>query len=163
MELEKLSADQLQRILDQLAPLFAYVQKLRKRMDERDFPHDDPLRQLVTRLADTTHTFQITLHYMVCDKHSGRTLPRRSKGPRAYYVDFATVEGVPLAHIEHMPLVEAETPLEAIALMARHGRLPTAEEFVVRVVLSHRHGRAQEWVTVALSRKAVTPQSNALN
>jgi len=159
MDSRDLTKEQLDELKARLTGASCYLQALCERMVQAGFPYDDELRQKVTRAYDAIHSLSISIHYLACDRLANR--PRDAKpGPTmaAYPVQAVMDPHAPLPTVERMELVEAPTPLEAVAQLARHGRLTTADTFFVRVALSvGSDGRPKEMISFPLSHSAIVP------
>jgi hypothetical protein len=60
---DDLTMAQARAILDKTRPMQGYLYKLRKRIDERRFPHDDPFRRLVSEAFDKMQNLNVDLHH----------------------------------------------------------------------------------------------------
>jgi hypothetical protein len=56
----------------------SYLLRLRKRMDEKRFPADDPYYQAVCRAYDAMQALYVATHYLSCDRVGQ---PRHEEGP----------------------------------------------------------------------------------
>ena len=61
--------------------------------------------------------------------------------------------------VDQWQYIEAETPLEALAKLARHGRLSPYDTFWARIVPAGDDGAAQNVVSVALTRELTMPHT----
>jgi hypothetical protein len=66
---------QAKRIGAALHPALGYLSRLQRRMEQRGFPPQDQLYQLVTRAFEALHHLCIELHYRSCDGGVGRPAP----------------------------------------------------------------------------------------
>lgn len=66
---------QAKRIAAALGPALGYLHRLQRRMEQRGFPPQDPLYQLVGRAYEAMHHLYIELHYRSCDGGVGRPRP----------------------------------------------------------------------------------------
>jgi hypothetical protein len=48
--------------------MLAYLNRLKRRMDQRKFPHNDPLFNEVVDAADAMHKLNVSIHYLSCGK-----------------------------------------------------------------------------------------------
>jgi hypothetical protein len=69
---EELTPEQAAAIKDRVAPMLAYLHRLKARMDERDFLPSDPLYSLVTTARESIHALWVETHYMACGHGVGR-------------------------------------------------------------------------------------------
>ena len=76
MDTDDLTTDQARQLHERIRPMLAYLYKLRGRMEQRGFPRDDELRQLVERAYDSVHRLSVELHYLSCKSGVGRP-PRK--------------------------------------------------------------------------------------
>jgi hypothetical protein len=63
MDSRQLTAEQAAKTREQLLPSLRYLQALRNRVQQRGFPPDDRLRQLVEQAHDAVHRLIVDLHY----------------------------------------------------------------------------------------------------
>ena len=66
MDGDQLTTDQAKVLYDQLGPSLRFLNKFRQRIDERGFPKDDALRQLVEAAHDSVFRLSVDLHYRSC-------------------------------------------------------------------------------------------------
>jgi hypothetical protein len=59
-----------------VAPMLAYLCKLRERMQRVGFLPQDPLYQVVERAYDAVQSLSVKLHYLGCDHGTGNP-PRK--------------------------------------------------------------------------------------
>ncbi len=62
MDSTNITAKQAHAIHQRLRPMVAYLLKLEERMEQRDFPRDDKLYQLVKRAHDAVHALFLETH-----------------------------------------------------------------------------------------------------
>jgi hypothetical protein len=65
---------QAERICKALFPTKNYLVRLRRRMEQRRFPHDDPLYLLVCAAHEALNRLRLDVHYLSC----GGTGPARA-------------------------------------------------------------------------------------
>lgn len=162
MDCEDLTGEQLDELKDQVGRHRRYCQSLLARIEQRGFPYDDELRQRVSRVCDDLHSLWITLHYLSCSG-TGRAARRQGSKRRdsrnVYRIQLLIDPNAPFPPLEHLTVVEAETPLEAIAKLARSGQLPAGDHCWARIVLSvNESGGADKVVSIALPREMTSPQ-----
>ena len=135
MDCEDLSKEQLEQLKEQMGRSFQYFRVLKERMENGKFPYNDELRQRVETVSDALHGLWVSLHYLSCKGQCGGR-PERTAGKlqTAYRIQTVMHESAPMSP-QFIKLVEAETPLEAIAKLARQGYLTPADSFFVRIVL----------------------------
>jgi hypothetical protein len=75
-----LTKEQASVIAKALYPPTNYLVRLRNRMHERGFPHDDPLYVLVCEAYDKVQQLSMHIHYLSCD---GVGRPPRPTAPPA--------------------------------------------------------------------------------
>jgi hypothetical protein len=63
MTSDDLSPEQCDALSKQIGLMLSYLGRLSKRMEKARFPHDDPLRVLVSRAEDAVHRLRIDVHY----------------------------------------------------------------------------------------------------
>ena len=66
MKASDLTTEQAGAIKDRIAPMLAYLHRLKARMDERDFLANDPLYVLVTDARESLHSLWVESHYLSC-------------------------------------------------------------------------------------------------
>jgi hypothetical protein len=54
--------------------MLAYLNRLKKRMNDRKFPHNDPLFNQVVDAADAVHKLNVSIHYLSCGKTGGHAV-----------------------------------------------------------------------------------------
>ena len=67
MDRKSLKKSQAAKINKSLFPNLNYLYRLRKRMEEVGFPHDDKLSMLVCKAYDAMHALNVETHYLSCD------------------------------------------------------------------------------------------------
>lgn len=70
MDSRQLTPQQIQPIRQVIARQLRYLERLRQRMDRRQFPPADPLYQLVITAINAAHHLHVRLHYLACDPGS---------------------------------------------------------------------------------------------
>src|SRR3954466_7243574 len=71
MRREDLTREQAEAIKQKIRPMLAYLNRLKKRMNDRKFPHNDPLFNEVVDAADALHKLNVSIHYLSCGKTGG--------------------------------------------------------------------------------------------
>ena len=66
MKSTDLTPDQAHAIHKRLRPMVAYLLLLEERMEQRDFPRDDKLYQLVKRAHNALHDLFLETHELGC-------------------------------------------------------------------------------------------------
>jgi hypothetical protein len=66
------AAEQAETIKDRIAPMLAYLHRLRDRMDERGFLPTDPVYVSVAAALDSVHDLWVKTHYLSCGSGVGR-------------------------------------------------------------------------------------------
>ena len=72
MTCDNLTKEQAKRMEAVVGGYLRYLGLLRKRIDLRRFPLDDPLRRDVEEAWNATHGLRMTLHYLSCSAGVGR-------------------------------------------------------------------------------------------
>jgi hypothetical protein len=72
---KKIEPWQAKKILEEVRPSLAYLNRLLGRMDEVGFLATDPLYNNVTKARDATHRLWVELHYLSCSSGVGRPSP----------------------------------------------------------------------------------------
>jgi hypothetical protein len=60
-------------IKQKIRPMLAYLNRLKRRMNDQKFPHNDPLFNEVVDAADAMHKLNVSIHYLSCGKTGGHT------------------------------------------------------------------------------------------
>lgn len=159
MDSGDLTAEQLEILRKQVEPVRRFLEALKERMEQQRFPYGDRLRQRVVSACNAAHGLWVALHYMTCDRLAGRKPVHFPLGDAAYRLDVAVNRSRPIPRFEFLQIVDAETPLEAIATLARQGLLTNIENpVIVRVVLeAGADGVATKVVTLEVDRELVLP------
>jgi len=144
MDCDELSKEQLETLKDQMGRSQQYFRVLKERMEGGKFPYNDELRQRVEKVCDALHSLWVSLHYMSCKGQTGQRHEKAGELQTAYRIQTVMHEGSPMSP-QFIQLVEAETPLEAIAKLARQGYLTTADTFFVRVILDDKIIHVPMW------------------
>lgn len=63
MRSDDLTKAQCRALSNKLVPMLGYLGRLKKRMSNRGFPHDDRLLQLVLNAEDAMHRLRVDVHY----------------------------------------------------------------------------------------------------
>jgi hypothetical protein len=71
MRREDIAPKQAEAIKQKIRPMLAYLNRLKRRMDQRKFPHDDTLFNEVVDSADAMHKLNVSIHYLSCGKTGG--------------------------------------------------------------------------------------------
>ena len=58
-----------------LRAMLGYLCRLKKRMEKRQFPHDDKLLRAVVSGYDAMHALNVEVHYLSCESGVGREPP----------------------------------------------------------------------------------------
>lgn len=66
MTSDQLTTDQAAKLGANIGRSLGYLNRLRARMEQRHFPPNDKLYQLVTTAADAMHALNVELHYRSC-------------------------------------------------------------------------------------------------
>jgi hypothetical protein len=74
MRSEDLTPRQAETIKKTIRPMLAYLNRLKRRMDQRKFPHDDSLFNEVVDAADALHKLNVSIHYLSCGKTGGHEI-----------------------------------------------------------------------------------------
>jgi len=120
-------------------------------------PYDDELRQCVVRAWDALHGLWVTLHYLKCNRAAGRQPRHKLKSETSFRIDVVIDENAPIRPVAQWETVEAETPLEALAKLARQGRLSPLDSFWARIARADGDGIPQTVVTVPLTSTLTMP------
>lgn len=72
MDSDQLKPWQARTLVDAFRPMFQYLSKLKRRMEETGFPPDDRLYQLVAETQSLTQDLHMELHYLSCEHGVGR-------------------------------------------------------------------------------------------
>lgn len=67
MDRDSVKKSQATTINKALFPKLNYLYRLRKRMEEVGFPHDDKLYLLVCKAYDAMYALNVETHYLSCD------------------------------------------------------------------------------------------------
>src|SRR6267142_581360 len=162
MDSSDFTHDQLEQLNDQLTRSCGYLRALQQRMQNLQLPYDDELRQRVNRAADALHGLWVCVHYLDCNRSAGRAPQHKAESVSTYRIQVEIDESRPPEPVEQMDLIEAETPLEALAKLARQGRLSPIDTFWARIVLEvDANGQPSKIVTVPLTKEITTPYRGA--
>ena len=71
MKASDLTTEQAKAIKDRIAPMLAYLHRLKARMDERDFLPNDPLYILVANARESLHSLSVELSCSGVGRRSG--------------------------------------------------------------------------------------------
>jgi hypothetical protein len=63
MRSDDLSREQCRTLENKLGPMLGYLHRLKKRMQSKGFPPDDPLVSLVGNAEDAMHRLHVDVHY----------------------------------------------------------------------------------------------------
>ena len=77
MESSDLTPAQAKRLKESIRPMLGYLSRLKKRMEKRNFPHDDMLLRAVVKAYDAMHALNVELHYLSCESGAGRAPPKK--------------------------------------------------------------------------------------
>jgi hypothetical protein len=164
MDSGDLAHEQLAKLLDQVARHCQSLRALQERIRQRRFPYDDELRQRVAQAHDALHGLWVAVHYMACNRAAGRELPRKPPSASQFRIQVVIDQGHPWIPVEAMDLVEGETPLEALAQLARQGRLAPFDRFFARVVLEvDANAMPSKAIEVPLTRELTTPYRSTVS
>ena len=152
MDSGDLEREQLETIAKQVRQALLFVESLGGRMKARGFPYDDELRQRVARTQASLHALWMSLHYLACDRVSGRQRVRRGKSAAVFRVQ-VVLSQLGTLQPQGWERVEAETPLEALAELARQGWLTPADTFWAYVA----DDELRQVAAVELSRSLTVP------
>jgi hypothetical protein len=72
MKASDLTTEQAEAIKDRIAPMLAYLHRLKARMDERDYLPNDPLYVLVAGARESLRSLWVETHYLSCGHGVGR-------------------------------------------------------------------------------------------
>jgi len=162
MDSGHLTCEQLEQLREQVARSSRYLRTLQERMRILQFPYDDELRQRVNRAADALHGLWVCVHYLDCNRSAGRAPQHKAESVSTFRIQVVIDESRPPEPVEQMDLIEAETPLEALAKLARQGRLSPIDTFWARIVLEvDANGQPSKIVTVPLTKEITTPYRRA--
>src|SRR5262245_2425750 len=75
MRFDDLTREQARAIKKKIRPMLGYLNRLKKRMDRRKFPHNDPLFNEVVNAADALHRLNVSIHYLSCGQSTGSGYP----------------------------------------------------------------------------------------
>jgi hypothetical protein len=157
MNVGDLTAEQLDQLREQVGRAHRYIQALNERIQQRRFPYDDELRQRVVRADDALHGLWVSVHYLSCDRTAGLKPEHKPPAATAFRIDVVINEHPSGRPVDQWQYIEAETPFEALAKLARHGRLSPYDTFWVRIVPASDDDTPQNVVSVALTRELTTP------
>jgi len=162
MDSGHLTCEQLEQLREQVGRSSRYLRALQERMQNLRFPYDDELRQRVNRAADALHGLWVCVHYLDCNRSAGRAPQHKAESTSTFRIQVVIDLCRPLEPVEQMNLIEAETPLEALAKLARQGRLSPIDTFWARIVLEvDASGQPSKIVTVPLTQEITTPYRRA--
>jgi hypothetical protein len=161
MDAGDLTREQLEQLKERVGSTQRYFGALQERIQQQRFPYDDALRQAVNAVFDDLHSLWVKLHYLSCNGQCGNRPQRVSGEPRAVYrLQIVATPDAPFSP-QYIQDVDAETPLEAIIKLARHGYLKSMPNpFWVRVVLlQDSTGAPTSVLTVEISTDLVRPHA----
>ena len=76
MQSDDLTPAQAEKLKTSPAPMLAYVNRLKKRMEKRRFPNDDRLYLSVLKAYDAIHELNVHVHYLSCESGVGQKCRR---------------------------------------------------------------------------------------
>ena len=82
MRSDDLTIEQTRALKNKIQPMLGYLNRLKKRMSYKGFPHDDELLQAVVRAEFAMHELHIATHYLACGDSAGRLLSKRHDQPQ---------------------------------------------------------------------------------
>lgn len=72
VESSDLTREQAEILRQHIGDALAYVGRLRRRMEQRQFPHKDPLYLATVETFNSLQHLHITAHYLACRSGVGR-------------------------------------------------------------------------------------------
>jgi hypothetical protein len=159
MDSGDLKREQLEQLKGHVGRTQRYFDALQARMLQQFFPYDDDIRQTVNGICDGLHSLWVKLHYLSCHGQCGTRKKATSGELRtSYRLQVVATPNAPFSP-QFMQDVEAETPLESITKLARHGALSNKlNPFWVRFILStDAQDRPERVITLELTSDFVRP------
>jgi hypothetical protein len=72
MRSDDLTRDQARALKNKLGPMLGYLNRLKKRMNNKGFPPDDELLRAVCKAEMAMHELHVATHYLACGDVTGR-------------------------------------------------------------------------------------------
>jgi hypothetical protein len=81
MQCQDLTKEQTESLKAKIDPMHGYLNRLKTRMNRKDFPRDDELFSSVLKASAAMHDLSIKLHYLSCSHGVG---PRPGSSPQPH-------------------------------------------------------------------------------